>query len=128
MEPILVDDRFDPGEFGDLMDQRLRIVAREPMTTAATDRRLAVEGVADLLRRHQGAPSLAMSGLATAFLPTGRSGRPPLHPDGIGRGRLGRVGGVEFEPAFEIAEPVFKECDPFLVGSDKGKHRHLQLR
>jgi hypothetical protein len=66
MEPILVHDRFDPGQFGDLMDQRLGVVAGEFMTTAATVGRLAVEGVADLLRRDQGAPSLAMSRLAAA--------------------------------------------------------------
>ena len=36
MEPILIDDRLDPGQFGDLMDHGLGVVAGEPMTTAAT--------------------------------------------------------------------------------------------
>ena len=30
MEPVLVDDRLDPGQFGDLMDQGLGVVAGEP--------------------------------------------------------------------------------------------------
>ena len=42
MEPILVDDRLDPGQFGDLMDQGFGVVAGESMAASATSGRLAV--------------------------------------------------------------------------------------
>ena len=42
MEPILIDDRLDPGQFGDLMDQRRGIFAEESVTTSSAGRRFAV--------------------------------------------------------------------------------------
>ncbi len=128
MEPILVDDRLDPGQVGDLMDYRFEVVASESMTATATGVGLAVERLADLLGRYQDALGFSMSGLATALLPAGRSRGFPLHPDRIGRGRLGRVGGVELEPVLEIAEPVFKAGDPLLVGLNQRDDPRLQFR
>ena len=128
MEPILVDDRLDLGQFGDLMDQGVGVVAGESMTTAATGGRLAVERLADLLGRDQGAPGLAMPGLSAALLPAGRSRGLALHADRIGRGGLGRVGGVELEPGLEVTEPVLKAGEPLLVGLDQREDRRLQLR
>ena len=61
MELILIDDRLDLGEFGDLMDQGLGVIACEPVTTASVSDRLAVERVANLLGRVQAALGLAMS-------------------------------------------------------------------
>jgi hypothetical protein len=119
VEPILIDDGLNPGQFGDLVDQGLGIVASKPMATAATGGRLAVERLADLLRRHQAPTCLAMSTLAAAFLPTGRVRRSPLHSDRVGRGRFGRVGGVKFEPVLEISEPVLEKCESLLVGLDQ---------
>ena len=128
MEPILIDDRLDPGQFGDLMDQRFGVVAGESMTTSATGGRLAVERLADLLGWDQGALGLAMPGLTAAFLLAGRSRGLPLHPDRVGRGGLGRVGGVELEPGFEVTEPVLKDREAILVGLDQREDRRLQLR
>ena len=51
IEPILIDDRLDLGQFGDLMDQGGRIVTLEFLTAAATGRRLTVERLVDLLGR-----------------------------------------------------------------------------
>ena len=129
MEPIFVDDRLDPGQFGDLMDQGLGVVAGEGLATAATGGRACSRMVvADLLGRDQGALGLAMSGLAAAFLPGGRGGRLALHPDRIGRRGLGGVGGVELEPALEIAEPVLKAGEPLLVALDQREDRRLDFR
>jgi hypothetical protein len=121
VESVLVDDGFDPGQLGDLMDQGLGIVASESMATAATGGRLAVERLADLLGRHQAPTRLAMSTLAAALLPGGRSRGSPLHSDRVGRGRFGRIGGVELEPVLVITEPVLEECESLLVGLDSAR-------
>jgi hypothetical protein len=105
MKPVLSDDRLDPGQFGDLMDHGFGIVTGEPLATAPAGGRPAVERLVDPLGWHQDAPGLAMSGLAAALLPAGRGRGLPLHPDRIGRGGLGRVGGVELEPGFEVTDP-----------------------
>ena len=118
MEPILIDDRLDLGEFGDLMDQGFGVVAGEFMTTTATRVGLAVERLADLLRRHQGTNRFAMTALSTPFLAAGRSWRFPLHPDRVGRGGLGRVGGIELEP-------VLKKGNTILVGLNQSADRRL---
>jgi hypothetical protein len=51
----------------------------------------------DLLARDQGAVRLAVPGLSTPLPPAGRGRRLALQADGIGRGRPGRIGGVELE-------------------------------
>jgi hypothetical protein len=128
MKPILVDDRLDLGEFGDLVDQRFGVVTGEFMTTTATIRRLALDRLTDLLGRDQRAMCLAMPVLAAALFPAARCGRFPLHPDRIGRGGLGRVGGIELEPILEINESVLKESDAFLIKVHDGEECRLQLR
>jgi hypothetical protein len=128
MEPILIDDRFDLGKFSDLMDQGFGIVTGEFLTASATSGRLAVERLVDLLRWDQGTVSLAMPVLPTAFFATGWGGGLALHPDGVRRGWLGRVGGVELEPVLEIVEPVLKSGDALLVVLDEEEDRRLKLR
>jgi hypothetical protein len=134
MEAILVDDRLDPGEFGDLMDQGFRVVAGEPMTTTTTGGRFAVDRFVDLLRRGERTVGLAMSRLPAAFLAAGRSGRLALHPDGIGRRRLGRVGGVEFEPVLKVPETglhlsksLFRFGKTLFIGLDERKDCRLDF-
>ncbi len=125
MEPMLVDEGLDLGQFGDLMDQRFGIVANEPLAATAAGNRLAVERLADLLGRHQVAVELAMPGLAAAFLPPGRSRGFTLHSNRIGRGRLGRVGGVELEPRFEVTDPCCQFVDPLLHRRGNGDDGRL---
>ena len=127
MEPILVDDRLDPGEFGHLVDQGFRVVTGELMTATSTSTGLAVDRLADLLGRDQGAVGLAMSGLAATLLFTGRRGWLPLQSDRIGRRRLGGVGGVELEPILKVLDPRFELFDPPFVVSDERKDRRLDL-
>jgi hypothetical protein len=109
------------------MDQRFGVVAPKSLTASATRLRLAVDGLAQLLRRHQGTMGLAMSPLATSLLAAGWSGRPPLHPDRIGRRGLGRVGGVELEPCFEIADPRFQGDVPLLHRHDDSSDGRLSV-
>ncbi len=127
MEPILIDDRLNLGQFGDLMDQRLGVIAGKAMTTAATVGRLAVKRLANFLGRYSTSAKLAMSGLSAAFLSAGRSGGFALHSDGIGRGRLGRVGRVKLEAVFQIIEPALKQSEALFVGFNERKNRRLQF-
>jgi len=127
MEAILVDDRLDPGEFGDLMDQGFGVVAGEPMTTTTTSGRLAVDRLVDLLGRDQRTVGLAMSGLAAAFLPAGRSGRFALQSDRIGRRRLGGIGRVELEPVLEVLDPGFELAKTLFVALDQRADRRLDF-
>ena len=64
MESVLVDDRLDPGQFGDLMDQGLGILAAQGVAAAAAGRGLTVGGRAELLGRDQGPKRLATAGLS----------------------------------------------------------------
>jgi hypothetical protein len=127
MEPILVDDRLDPGKFSDLMDERFGIRAGKLVTTAATGTRDAVDRVADLLGRDQGAVGLAMSGLAATLLLAGRRGGLPLQPDRIRRGRLGGVGGVELQTILQVLDSRFELCELLFVVLDKRKDRRLNF-
>jgi hypothetical protein len=127
MEPILIDDRFDLGEFSDLMDQGFGIVTGEPMTASATSGRLAVERLVDPLGRDQGAVGLAMPTLPAALLATRRGGGLALQADRIGRGGLGRVGGVELESSLEVMDSGFQLRDPRLMDLEQGQDRHLEF-
>ena len=127
MESILINDRLDPGQFGDLMDQRRGVVAEQSMTTATTGVRLAVERLADLLGWDQVRAGLAMPGLPAAFLPGGRGGGLALHPDRVGRGGLGRVGGVELEPGFEVIDSGFQRSDLLTMNLDQRQDRRLEF-
>jgi hypothetical protein len=127
MEPIFIDDGLDPGQFGDLMDQGLGVLASEPPATAPAGRRLAVEGLADLLRWDQGAARLAMSGLAAAVLAGRRSRGLALQSDRIGRGGLGGVGRVELEPRLEVMDPGFQLLDPLPHRQEHGGDGRLCL-
>jgi hypothetical protein len=128
MKPILVDDRLDLGQFGDLMDQRFGVVAGELITTTTAGGRLAVDRLANLLGRNYGAVGLTMSMLSAALFPTGRSRRFALQPNGIGRGGFGGVSGVELEPVLKILDPVLELRDAFFIELDKGENRRLKLR
>ena len=127
MEPILVDDRFDPGKFGHLVDQRLGVITGELMTATATTTRLAVDRLADLLGWDQGTVGLAMPRLPATFLLTGWRGRLSLQSNWIGRGGLGGIGGVELETILKVLDPRFELIDPLFVVSDERKDRRLDL-
>jgi len=92
MEPILVDDRLDLGQFSDLMDQGFGVLARDSMTTTTASSQLAVGRLANLLGWNQVAVGFAMSGLASALPSAGRSGGLTLHSDWIRGWGLRRVG------------------------------------
>jgi len=111
MESIFVDQRLDLGQFGDLMNQGSRIIADQGMATTATIRGPALGDRTHLLRRDQAALGPGMSRLSTALATGGWSGRLALQADGIGRRRLGGIGGVELEPGLEIADALLQFGD-----------------
>jgi hypothetical protein len=127
MEPILVDDRLDLGQFSDLMDPGFGVVAGELMTATAAGSRLAVGRLANLLGRGQGAIGLAMSRLAATFPSAGRSRGLTLQTNRIRGWRLRRVGGVELEPVLEIMDARFKLGEALVVELDECKDRHLDF-
>ena len=127
MEPILIDDRLDLGQFGDLMDQGFGVVAAEFMTASAASSRLTVGRLANLFGRDQGAVGLTMSGLPAAFLSAGRSRGLALHSDRIRGWGLRRVGGVELEPILEIVDARFKFGKALFVELDERKNRRLDF-
>jgi hypothetical protein len=53
-----------------------------------------------------------MSRLSTPFATRGWSGGLAFEADGIGRRRLGGIGGVELEPGLEIADALLQFGDP----------------
>ncbi len=128
MEPILIDDRFDLGQFSDLMNRGFGVVASELLTASAASGRFTVDRLADLLGRYQSAVSLATSWLHAAFPSSRTSWRLTLQPDRIrGRG-LGRVGGVELEPVLKIIDARFKLGNALFVDRNERKNRRLEFR
>jgi len=110
-EPILRDDRLDRGDLGDLMAQGLEVLTGQARTTTAAVRGLAVEGLVALLGGDQGPGVPAMAGLSAAPLAGRGSGRASLDGGGIGRRRLGGVGGVLVEAFFEVSDPALQLAD-----------------
>ena len=84
MEPVLIDHRLDRRHFGDLMPDRFGVVAVQVVAAPAAARRLALDDLAELLGRDQGAGVVAMAGLPAPLLARGGGRRPPLD-----RGRVG---------------------------------------
>src|SRR5690606_1166472 len=94
VEPALVHRRLDRRDLGDLMPQRLGVLAVEVVAAAAARRRLAVDDLPEPLRRDQGPAAVAVAGLAAPLPARGATLGWPLHRGGIGRWRPGGVGGV----------------------------------
>jgi hypothetical protein len=86
VEAILIDIGADRRDLGDLVPDRIRILAFEPGTAAAAPGRLDLECFADLMGRDERAGVSLVTGLPSAFPPRRRGGRPALDLDG------GRVG------------------------------------
>jgi hypothetical protein len=116
MQAILVDDRLDLGQFGDLMDQGAGILAVQGVAAATAGTGLTVPRGAELLTRDQGSEGLGMAGLSPAFPPGRGSGRFSFQADGVGGRWLGGVGGVELESGLEIAKLGFQLGNPILEG------------
>ena len=108
MQPVLVDDRLDPGQFGDLMDQGIRVLPQQRMATPSARIGLAVGGPAEPLGRDQDPGGPAMPGLAAPLAPALGPGRLALQADGVGRRGLGRVGGIELEPGLKVADALLQ--------------------
>jgi hypothetical protein len=120
MEPVLVHHRLDRRQFGDLVSDRLGVIALQRLVTPPAFGRLAVDDLPELLGRYERTGLASMAGLAAPLLARGRSRRRSLDRGGIGGGWPGRVGGV-------LADPLFEVGDPSLEGLDQHRHRRLRL-
>ena len=120
MEPVFVHRRLDRRHLGDLMPQRLGIVAPEVESTAAATRWPALDDLPDSLGRDQGSWVMAMAGLPTPLLARGGGRRSALDRGRVGRRGLGGVGGVGVEPLFQLG-------DPPLEGLHQSGDRRLRL-
>ena len=105
MEPVFVHDGEDRRQFGDLMPERLGVIPGEGVAAPATSGRFAVDDLAELLRRDQGAGMATMAGLPTPLLARRGSRRSSLDRGGIGGGRPGGVGRVPVEPLLQFGDP-----------------------
>ena len=88
------------------MDQGRRIFAVQVVAAPPAGTGLAIAARPEFLGRDQRAERLGMAGLCAAASSGGRSRRLALQSDGIGGGRLGRVGGVLVEPALKLVDPL----------------------
>jgi hypothetical protein len=121
VELVLVDDWADGRQFGDLVTQRVGIIALKLMTALPAVRRLTLDHVTELVRRNQGANTTKVARLPTSFLAGGRSWRASLYRRGIRRGRLGGVGRV-------LVNPLLQGGDTLLEGTNQRKHSRLSSR
>ena len=112
MEPVLVHHGPDRRHLGDLMPDRLGVVAGEGVAAPAALRRLALDDLAELLGRDQGAGMAMMAGLPAPLLARGGGRGPSLDRGGIGGGRPGGVGGVLAEPLLQIGDPPLEGFAP----------------
>jgi hypothetical protein len=110
------------------MDQGIGVGAVEGFATGAAGRGLAVVRRPEFLGRDQGAGGPAMTGSSAPLPRARRRGGLALPSDGIGRRRLGGVGGVEFEPGLEISDASLQFGDPFLVCVQDPEDGGLRLR
>ena len=128
MESVLVDQRLDLGQFGDLVNQGSRVITDQGVAAAAAIRGSAIGDRAYLLRWNQAPQCPAMSRLATPFPTGGRGGRLTFQADGIRRRRLGGIGGIELEPGLQIADALLQFGDPSLEGVQDGQDGNLGFR
>ena len=128
MKLIFIDEGLDPGQFGDLMDQRRGVIAEQSLTTAPAVGRLTSDGFTDFLGWDQNPLGPTMLGLTAAFLAGGSGGRLSLGPDEIGRGRLVRVGGVELESCLEVVDSGLEFASPLLHRQNHCRNGRLSIR
>ena len=100
MKARLDDIGADFGQLGDLMPDRLGVLAVQLVAAPPALRRLAVDNPAKLLGRDERAVMTAMAGLPAPFLARRRGRRPSLDRGGIGggkwkgKGKMASVDGV----------------------------------
>ena len=108
MEPVLVDDGLDLGQFGDLVDQGGRIITGQGVAATSAVRRPALGDRVQPLRRDQATLGPAMSRLAAPPPPRGRGGGLALEANGIRRRGFGGVGGIELQPGLKISDALLQ--------------------
>jgi hypothetical protein len=105
MEPVFVHHGSDRRHFGDLVSDRLGVVAEQLVAAPAALRWLALDDLAELLGTDQGAGLTGMAGLPAPLLARGGSRWASLDRGGIGGGWPGGVGRVLVEPLLQLGDP-----------------------
>jgi hypothetical protein len=108
MEPVFVHHRLDGWDFGDLVPERLGVVAVQLLAAPAALLRFALDTLPELLGRDQDSGMMAMTGLPAPLLPRGGSRRSSLDRGGIGGRGLGGVGGILVESLLQIGDPLLE--------------------
>jgi hypothetical protein len=123
MEPVLVHHGPDRRHLGDLVPERLGVVAGQGVAAPAASRRPALDDLADGLGRDQGADVTLMSGLAAPLLARGGGRGPSLDGGWVGGGRPGGVGGVPAQPLLQLGDPPAVGVDQLRDGGPcLGRH------
>ncbi len=96
MELVFIDDGANGRHFGDLVTDRFGVIALEVLTALPALERLALDHLAKLFGRNQGANTTAVTGLPAPprFLPEGGAGGRRLTEGGSEEGGLEEL--VEF--------------------------------
>jgi hypothetical protein len=128
MEPVLVDQGLNLGQFGDLVDQGTGVITDQGVAAAAAIPGPTLGDRAHFLGRDQAPQSPAMSRLPTPFATGGPGGRFAFQPDGIGGRRLGRIGGIELQPRLQIADALLQFGDPPRVRIQDSQEGNLGFR
>jgi hypothetical protein len=110
VETVFINVGTNRWDLGDLVSQWIEVLSLEGGTTASAMCRLDLEGLAELLGGDQRAGVALVTGLSSTLASGRRSGRPPLELDvgRVGRGRLGRIGGIQVEPRLQLGDPLFQ--------------------
>jgi hypothetical protein len=127
MEPVFVHHRLNRGHLGDLVSDRLGILAVQLVAAPAAMLGLALDDPTELFGRDQAPRVVAMTGLAAPLLARGGSRGLSLDRRGIGRGGFGGVGGVGVEPLLQVGDPLLQHLEPYpKSGLGLGWHRTPQ--
>jgi hypothetical protein len=132
MEPVFINHREDPRQFGDLVADRSVVITFEFLTTFPVVRRLALKNLANLFGRDQSANRAKVAGLPSSFRSRGESRGSPFDR-GRTRGRwLGRVGRALVESLFQGGDPqpfekVCRDVVVLRLGVKAGKDRHHDI-
>src|SRR5262249_1405513 len=120
MQAVLVHQRINLGQLGDLMEYGAGVLTVQGLTAAAAGTGLAIAGRRRLLGWDQGAERVGMAGLSAALALRRRSRWLSLQADRVRRRRLGGVGGIELEPGLKIADAGFQGGDLSREGIPSG--------
>ena len=119
--------RLDGRKLGHLVTPWVGIFAAQRVPASPALRRLAVGARSDAIGRHQSPHPAGVPLLATPKFLRGRRGRFPLHPDWVGRGRPGAIGGILGNACLQILDLLPQFSDLPLQAVNDGRNEDTGL-